>query len=57
MPKCDFNVALQGFEIALWYGCSPVNQNTFIKNTSGWLLLKNIKDSCIFFYQPWIFCY
>ena len=31
-------------EIALWYGCSPVNllhifRTPFLKNTSGWLLL------------------
>ena len=42
MPKCDFNkVALQ-----LRHGCSPVNfpyifRTYFLKNTSGWLLLKN----------------
>ena len=35
-------------EIALWYGCSPVNlphifRITFLKNTAGRLLLKEIK--------------
>ena len=45
MPKRDFNkVALHIIEIALRYGCSPVNlllifRIDFSKNTSGWLLL------------------
>ena len=45
MPKRDFNkVALHIIEIALRYGCSPVNlllifRAPFPKNTSGRLLL------------------
>ena len=51
MPKCDFNkVSLQLYiEIILRHGCAPVNlmhilKTTFTKNTSGWLLLKNLTD-------------
>ena len=47
MPKCDFSLKLQSnfIEIALRYGCSPVNllhifRAPFLKNTSGGLLLK-----------------
>ena len=50
MPRCDFNkvpLLCNFIEIALRYGCSPVNLlrifgTPFLKNTSGWLLLKNI---------------
>ena len=46
MPKCDFNKA----EITLRHGCSPVNllhifRTLFYQNTSGGLLLKNIRQS------------
>ena len=47
MPKCKFNnVAISNFiEIALRYGCSPVNlldifRTPFLNNTSERLLLK-----------------
>ena len=46
MPKCDFNkVALHFIEITLRNGCCPVNflhifRRAFLKNTSGWLLLR-----------------
>ena len=48
MPKCDFNKLQSSFiEIALPHGCSPVNllpffRTPFLKNTSGWLLLKYV---------------
>ena len=37
-------------EIALWHGCSPANslhifRKSFLKNTSGWLLLIAIEDA------------
>ena len=45
MPKYDFNkVANNVIEITLRHGCSPVNllhtfRTSFLKHTSGWLLL------------------
>ena len=52
MPKCGFNkVAKQSnfIEMALRYGCSPVNllhifRTPFNKNTSGWLLLSFVSS-------------
>ena len=50
MPKCDFNllkfIDCNFIEITLRHGCSPVNLlhifgTTFLKNTSGWLLLNS----------------
>ena len=43
MPKCEFNNVSE--QVTLWHGCSPVNlihifRTTFLKNTSGRLLLK-----------------
>ena len=48
MPKCDFNEVVYNFiEITLRHGCSPVNVlhifgTPFLKNNSGWLLLKHV---------------
>ena len=46
-------------EIILWYGCSPVNllyifRTRFLKNTSGWLLLKTTAFACLtlFLFTP-----
>ena len=48
MMKCDFNKVEIALEITLRHGCSPVNllhifRTTFLKNTSGWLLLSFLK--------------
>ena len=42
MPKCDFNKVAK-------HGCSPVNllhifRTTFLRNTSGWLLLDLLNE-------------
>ena len=47
IPKCD----LRDSEITLWHRCSPVNllyifRTPFLKNTSGWLLFKNLQFLC-----------
>ena len=46
MPMCDVIAEVQSnfIEIALRYGCSPINllhifRTSFLKNTSGWLLM------------------
>ena len=38
-------------EVAIQHECSPVNlllifKTTFLKNTSGWLLLKDVSNIC-----------
>ena len=52
MPMCDFIAEVQNnfIEIELRHGCSPINllhifRTPFLKNTSGWSLLKVIIDS------------
>ena len=52
MPMCDFDCNF--IEIALWYGCSPVNllhifRIPFPKNSSGWLLLIRAAELKIIF--------
>ena len=47
MPKCDLKSNFT--EITLRHGCSPVNllyifRIPFLKNTSGWLLLRHSKS-------------
>ena len=53
MPMCDVIAEVQSnfIEIALRYGCSPINllhifRTSFLKNTSGWLLLNDRKRIC-----------
>ena len=52
--RSAISAKLQGnfIEIALWHGCSPVNllnifKTPFYKNTSDWLLLKEIISQAI----------
>ena len=57
MPRCDFKKVARNFiEIALRHDCSPVNllhifRTTFLKNTSGWLLLNIILNILEYFDQ------